>query len=310
MDSTQDKSTSKAKKIGNIVLNVVLWLFVIFAVVVTVFVFSAQKDADGVPSLFGNSYISIVSDSMAPEIRTGDMIVVKKVSGMPEAAQCKVGDIITFYSSQDINGDGRVGNDIETHQITKVRTANGFTYYTTMGTNYEYSHGIEDPEIMSTSVIGIYTNTKIAGLGSVISFLGSSTGFLVCIVIPLAIFFLYELIHFIVLFLKVKGPKEAKAGITAADEEAIKRKAIEEYLAKQSAAAAVASQGTEPEKDAPVEETKPAEEPAKEEVVEQAPVEEQPVEEAPVEAEQAETEEVKEENTESEVSEEEVKKED
>ena len=94
---------------------------------------------------------------MAPEIRTGDMIVVKKVSGMPEAAQCKVGDIITFYSSQDINGDGRIGNDIETHQITKVREANGFVYYTTMGTNIDYSHGIEDPEIMSSSVIGIYT---------------------------------------------------------------------------------------------------------------------------------------------------------
>lgn len=255
MDNTQDKSRSKASKVGGTILNVLLWIFVVFAVVVTVFVFSAQKDADGVPSLFGNSYISIVSDSMAPEIRTGDMIVVKKVSGMPEAAQCQVGDIITFYSSQDINGDGKVGNDIETHAIVNVRQSGGFTYYTTMGTNEEYSHGIADPEIMSTSVIGIYTGTRIPGLGSVVSFLGSSTGFLVCIVIPLAIFFLYELIHFVVLFIKVKGPKEAKAGITAADEEEIKRRAIEEYLAKQSAGAAATSQGTEPEKDAPVEES-------------------------------------------------------
>ena len=254
MDNTQEKSKSKAAKVGGIILNVLLWMFVVFAVVITVFVFSAQKDADGVPSLFGNSYISIVSDSMAPEIRTGDMIVVKKVSGMPEAAQCKEGDIITFYSSQDINGDGKVGNDIETHQIVKVREANGFVYYTTMGTNEEYSHGLTDPEILSSSVIGIYTGTKIPGLGSVISFLGSSTGFLVCIVIPLAIFFLYELVRFIVLFIKVKGPKEAKAGISAEDEEEIKRRAIEEYLAKQSAAANASSQGSEPEKDAPVEE--------------------------------------------------------
>ena len=308
MDNTQDKSKSKGSKIGGTILNVLLWIFVVFAVVVTVFVFSAQKDADGVPSLFGNSYISIVSDSMAPEIRTGDMIVVKKVSGMPEAADCKEGDIITFYSSQDINGDGKVGNDIETHMIQSVRKANGFTYYTTIGTNYEYSHGIADPEIMSTSVIGIYTGTRIPGLGSVVSFLGSSTGFLVCIVIPLAIFFLYELIHFVVLFIKVKGPKEAKAGITAADEEEIKRKAIEEYLAKQAAGAAT-SQGSEPEKDAPVEEgtvesgeqasdetveqpeekaetAEPAEEPVEEQAeapAEEAPVEETPVEEAPAE---------------------------
>ncbi|MCR5457804.1 MAG: signal peptidase I [Clostridiales bacterium] len=281
MDNTQDKSKSKASKVGGTILNILLWIFVVFAVVVTVFVFSAQKDADGVPSLFGNSYISIVSDSMAPEIRTGDMIVVKKVSGMPEAAQCQVGDIITFYSSQDINGDGKVGNDIETHAIVNVRQSGGFTYYITMGTNEEYSHGIADPEIMSTSVIGIYTGTRIPGLGSVVSFLGSSTGFLVCIVIPLAIFFLYELIHFVVLFIKVKGPKEAKAGITAADEEEIKRKAIEEYLAKQSAAAAT-SQGTEPEKDAPVEESAvESGEQASDETVEQPEEKsEEPVEEA------------------------------
>ena len=277
MDNTQEKSKSKAAKIGGVVVNVLLWVFVVFSVVVTIFVFSAQKDADGVPSLFGNSYISIVSDSMAPSIRTGDMIVVKKVSGMPEAAQCKEGDVITFYSSQDINGDGKVGNDIETHQIIKVREANGFVYYTTMGTNEEYSHGIADPEILSSSVIGIYTGTKISGLGSVISFLGSSTGFLVCIVIPLAIFFLYELIRFVVMFIKVKGPKEAKAGITAADEEEIKRKAIEEYLAKQAAASAATStsQGVEPEKDAPVEEAHAEETPA-----EEAPAEEVPAEEA------------------------------
>jgi len=196
---------------------------------------------------------------------------------MPEAAQCKEGDVITFYSSQDINGDGKVGNDIETHQIIKVREDNGFVYYTTMGTNEEYSHGIADPEILSSSVIGIYTGTKISGLGSVISFLGSSTGFLVCIVIPLAIFFLYELIRFVVMFIKVKGPKEAKAGITAADEEEIKRKAIEEYLAKQAAASAATStsQGVEPEKDAPVEEAHAEETPA-----EEAPAEEVPAEEA------------------------------
>jgi len=282
MDNTQEKSKSKAAKIGGVVVNVLLWVFVVFSVVVTIFVFSAQKDADGVPSLFGNSYISIVSDSMAPSIRTGDMIVVKKVSGMPEAAQCKEGDVITFYSSQDINGDGKVGNDIETHQIIKVREDNGFVYYTTMGTNEEYSHGIADPEILSSSVIGIYTGTKISGLGSVISFLGSSTGFLVCIVIPLAIFFLYELIRFVVMFIKVKGPKEAKAGITAADEEEIKRKAIEEYLAKQAAASAATStsQGVEPEKDAPVEEAPTEETPKEEAPVEEAPAEEVPAEEA------------------------------
>ena len=125
----------------------------ILLIILTVFLFCSCKAKDDL-------YIKIRFDSMAPDIRGGDVIVIKDLRGKPEADQCKVGDIITYYSPFDINGDGRSDNDIETHQITKVRTANGFTYYTTMGTNYEYSHGIEDPEIMSTSVIGKYTGKK------------------------------------------------------------------------------------------------------------------------------------------------------
>ena len=48
-----EKEQSKAKRIGNIVFNVVLWLFVAFAVAITVVAFSAGANAKNVPALGG-----------------------------------------------------------------------------------------------------------------------------------------------------------------------------------------------------------------------------------------------------------------
>ena len=65
------------------------------------------------------------------------------------------------------------------------------------------------------------------------AFLRTKTGFFVCILIPMALFFLFELYKFIVTLIEVKrgdAPEQL-------DEEEIKRRAIEEYLAQQKAAA-------------------------------------------------------------------------
>ena len=66
-----------------------------------------------------------------------------------------------------------------------------------------------------------------------ISFLRSSLGFFLCIVLPLILFFLYELYRFIVLLMA----ERAKSKPVDSDvEEEIKRRAIEEYLKQQEAA--------------------------------------------------------------------------
>ena len=65
---------TNVKKCLNIALNVVLWLFLIFALVVTVMVISSTSNSDGLPSIFGKIVINIQSDSMKPEFKKGDMI--------------------------------------------------------------------------------------------------------------------------------------------------------------------------------------------------------------------------------------------
>jgi signal peptidase len=66
----------------------------------------------------------------------------------------------------------------------------------------------------------------------VINFLRSSLGFFLCIVLPLILFFLYELYNFISILVTERAKKAAGAA-PAIDEEEIKRRAVEEYLAKQ-----------------------------------------------------------------------------
>ena len=83
--------------------------------------------------------------------------------------------------------------------------------------------------VSSSDVVGIWNDTRLPFLGAALDFLRSSTGFLLCIVAPLAVFFLYELYRFIAVVISMRKPK-----LTPEMEEELKRQAVEEYLARQN----------------------------------------------------------------------------
>ena len=220
----------QVKKILSIVANVLVWAFVAFALVTTVLVFTAQGDEEGIPSLFGKSMITIESESMEDTFKKGDLIFIERFSGRDDFAQrvseLKEGDIITYWAPIDINKDGAL-NDINTHRIV-TKLDNGFY---TQGDNNDLQDGYR---VGASDIIGVANeDARIGGLGAVISFLRTSLGFFLCILLPLVLFFLYELYRFIRLLL---GERAKRAPISAEQEEDIKRRAIEEYLASQGAA--------------------------------------------------------------------------
>ena len=73
-------------------------------------------------------------------------------------------------------------------------------------------------------------------------------GFFLCIVLPLILFFLYELYRFITILVSEKQKKAEDKAIES--EEDIKRRAIEEYLAAQAANATPAEEGNASEDNA------------------------------------------------------------
>ena len=95
--------------------------------------------------------------------------------------------------------------------------------------------GEDSGEVAAADVIGKYNGTRIKGLGGFLDFLQKPKGFLVVVVIPLILFFVFELANFIKTFIQVKNGD--KKQITAEDEALIRKQAVEEYLRQQKAAA-------------------------------------------------------------------------
>ena len=111
------------------------------------------------------------------------------------------------------------------------------------------------PNAIGCSITNLYSDIigiceeddKLTGVGNAINFLRSSLGFFLCIVLPLILFFIFELYNFLKLVLKEKAKK---APVSAETEEEIKRRAVEEYIKAQEAAKAAENAAAEQSSDA------------------------------------------------------------
>ena len=120
-------------KIGKTLLT--LFLFVVLIIVVL------QKFTNNRIAI-GNIYIfQVASESMVPEYRVGDVIVVKKT----DPSLLKIGDDVTYHGTNyEFNGL------TITHRIVNTRVENDKYYFTTKG----IANIIEDPEINEDNVYG------------------------------------------------------------------------------------------------------------------------------------------------------------
>ena len=204
------------KKVLVIVANVAAWLIVIFAFLITIIVFSSTSN-NGVPQLFGYIPLTVESPSMRPTFDQGDLIISKKID---DPSTLQVGDVISFWTI--IDGQ-KVKN---THRIVRIEGTGTTKSFITRGDN----NPIDDElPAYSGELIGKWTGAHLTGAGNIMAFLRTRLGFFICILIPMALFFLFELYKFIVTVVRIRKPQT----VPALDEEEIKRRAIEEYLAEQ-----------------------------------------------------------------------------
>jgi len=201
------------KKVLSVVVDILAWILLIFAFLITVMVFGSEKN-NGVPTLLGYSPMSVQSDSMKPTFKQGDLIMVKKVDDL---YSLKKDDVITFYTI--IDGQ-RV---INTHRIVEISEEDNTKRFITKGDNNQID---DETPVSASDIIGKWTGTKINGLGKFMDFVTTKKGFFICVLIPIAIFFIFELYKFITVLIEAK-----QVVLSEEDEEEIKRKAVEEYLA-------------------------------------------------------------------------------
>lgn len=262
------------KKLGHILGNIFTALLMTVAIVMTVVVITSVKSDAGIPNLFGKGFMTVQTDSMKSDrgFDEGDMIIIDVLSE-EEANNLKVGDVITFrryFEGEEYIETHRIIFDEETslqhpnEMVDGVWVHGGISYYATMGDNTpgidRLSGSSELDYAHKGVIIGKWTGESIKGLGKVFDFLRSQLGFMLCIVLPVALFFIYELYVFIVT-LSQKKKEEALAEVASKEEE-LKAKAVAEFLAKQQAANSdedTKPAEPEPPKEEPkVEEPKPA----------------------------------------------------
>lgn len=173
---------SVGKRILNTVVNVVLVVAIALAALCTYTSYVASS-GNGVPSILGIRMFSIQTESMYPTLMPGDLIFDTAVK---DAGELRNGDIITYWTV--INGE-RVLN---THRIEQIYDGGGYLIFSTKGDN----NTTADPlTVHESEVVGKYS-FRVESLGKVFDYLQTSTGFLIVVVVPVFLFFLFHLVQF------------------------------------------------------------------------------------------------------------------
>ena len=233
------------KKVGHILSNALVALILIFSIIMTVAVLSTTKSDSKLPNLFGKAIFNVETDSMlsADGFDAGSLILVDLVEHTPdEKVIYKVGDVVTFwryYEDQKYLETHRIVEDTYANQsevVDGVWIHGDTPYYVTKGDNtpdIDLQQNLEIDYLTNDRIVAVWTGTAIPHLGTVMGFLQSQLGFMLCVVVPTAIFFFFELFKFISALMENKKQKALEAVKNAEDE--IKQKVVAEMLAKQEA---------------------------------------------------------------------------
>ena len=221
-EAIEPKDAKKHKIISTIV-NVILVIAIVIAATAP-YTSYVSTSGNGVPTVLGLRVFSIQTDSMYPTLNPGDLIIDKAVK---DSSQLQVGDIITYWTV--INGE-RVLN---THRISQIYDGGGHLIFETKGDNNSISDSLT---VHESEVVGIYSS-RIAGVGKVFDYLQTSTGFLIVVVVPVFLFFLYYLIQFFRVLFEYQNVKnrikyEQERGRTEDLIDAEKRKQEESHKAE------------------------------------------------------------------------------
>lgn len=251
-EKTQSKKGSKViKTILNTIINILIVIVLIVSILVAVMSLTSKAN-NGMSVIFGNTIENILTDSMkggskeypSGDFAAGDVIIGKYTEYIYEY-EYNVGDIVTYRT--DLDGDGKMENVC--HRIIEVGDYQGTRCYRTMGDNGTMADQPEGDyaQYLTAGDIGSVFYAKsfdgkafegkiIRGLGNVLTFLQTKFGFFICILLPMIIFFLYELIRvvFNAAYYKQAREKESKADAEA-EKQAEINAAVADALEKRKA---------------------------------------------------------------------------
>ena len=175
------EKTSTAHKILTIVGTVLCIILIPILLINITLIAKSYINKDEVPSIGGTFPLIVLTDSMYPDIKSGDLIICNTA----EAEDVKVNDVISFF---DPAGNG---TSIVTHRVIEIVEEDGEILFRTRGDN----NNTEDKELVpAENLVGVY-KMRIAGAGHIAMFMQSTAGLIVCVVLPIILLVGYDLIR-------------------------------------------------------------------------------------------------------------------
>ena len=220
---TQKNIPSKGSRIVKTILNTVINILIVLVLITSLLiaVMALTSKSSGISTIFGTTIQPIQSDSMkggspdgyeGGDYEKGDLMLAK-ATNYDNNAVYDLGDIVTFKIKDTDGNDALIS-----HRIVNVVKGQDGTYsYQTQGDNREMakvpdqqeeSDYIHAKDIASVFYSSDYQGKILKGWGAPIDYLKSQQGFFFVVLLPMIIFFMYELIRVV---LNASNYKRAKA---------------------------------------------------------------------------------------------------
>jgi len=174
------RHAKRGVRFASLASSILLGLLTVLALCSVVLGFAARPGADGVSRIAGHPILTVLSGSMRPAFRPGDMLIDDRVSGA-RAEHLAVGDVITFR----VTG---TSNDFITHRIAAVKTsATGATGAVSYQTKGDANNAPDQDLVQPNQVVGVYQSHLPYG-GYLLQDVHRRSIFLLFILLPLAYF--------------------------------------------------------------------------------------------------------------------------
>ena len=176
------EKSSQSNKILTVIGIIACVILVPILVINLTLIAKSFLNKDQVPNVAGKLPLIVLTDSMYPEIESGDLIICKT----EEPENIRVGDVISFF---DPAGNG---TSIVTHRVMEVTEQDGLLAWRTKGDN----NNTEDRLLVTEDkLVAIWHGTRLPGFGNVALFMQTTPGLLICCVCPVLLLVGYDLLR-------------------------------------------------------------------------------------------------------------------
>ena len=176
-----DKTSNIKDKILTVIGTIMCVILVPILLINLTLIAKSYLNKDEVPNVGGYLPLIVLTDSMHPEIESGDLIICHTIEG----DEVKEKDVIAFF---DPAGNG---STIVTHRVIEIINKDGDLEFRTKG---DFNNTEDKMLVPEENLVGIY-QTKIPGAGHIAMFMQTTNGLLLCVVLPIVLLIGWDVVR-------------------------------------------------------------------------------------------------------------------